>query len=150
MAAFIAAHGGGNGGVQLGDVVVPIAGGSVCCCLPLAFFAAVRGVFLPPCPCPGYWAGNDGRHFPFIMRAAVVRVQARAEKRLHFGWPPGPPARRDLCAGAGSGAATSPHQPALLHREAFALGWDLLSQPFYARALRLGCSYPRSALVVQP
>jgi len=43
--AFIAAHGGGNGGLQLGDVVVLIAGGSFCCCLPVAFFAVVPGVF---------------------------------------------------------------------------------------------------------
>ncbi len=31
--------------MQLGDVVMLIAGGSVCSCLPLAFFAAVLGGF---------------------------------------------------------------------------------------------------------
>lgn len=46
--------------------------------------------FLPPFPCPGYGAGNDGRHFPIIMRAAVFRVPAPAEKKLHSG---GRPAR---------------------------------------------------------
>jgi len=86
----MAAHGGGNGGMQPGDVMVLIAGGSVCCCLPVVFFAAVLDVFLPPFPCPGYGAGNDGRHFPIMMRAAVFRVSVPAEKKLHSG---GRPAR---------------------------------------------------------
>jgi len=90
LPAFIAAHGGGNGGLQLGVVVVLIAGGSFCCRLPLAFFAAVLGGFLPPFPCPGYGAGNDGRHFPIKMRAAGFRVPVPTEKKLHSG---GRPAR---------------------------------------------------------
>jgi hypothetical protein len=46
--------------------------------------------------------------------------------------------------------ATAATRLAVLHREAFTPGRGLPFQRFFDRAFRLGCSYPRSTLVVQP
>jgi hypothetical protein len=46
--------------------------------------------------------------------------------------------------------ATAATRLAVLHREAFTPGRGLPSQRLCDRAIRLGCSYPRSTLIVQP